>query len=41
MGILIKNGRVIDAETNTDRIMDLYVQDGVIKLISEDIEPVV
>ena len=38
MGILIKNGRVIDAETNTDRIMDLYVQDGVIKLISEDIE---
>lgn len=28
--ILIKNGRVIDAGTNTDKITDVYVKDGII-----------
>ena len=28
MGILIKNGRIIDPLSNRDEIADLYVEDG-------------
>ncbi|MDO5136454.1 MAG: dihydroorotase [Eubacteriales bacterium] len=38
MGILIKGGRVIDAATDTDKILDVYLDDGVIKKVGEDLE---
>ena len=35
--ILIKNGRVIDPEAGTDRIMDLYLSDGTVKRVAKNI----
>lgn len=37
MGILIRGGRVIDAATDLDKKMDLYLEDGVIREIGEDL----
>ncbi len=31
MGILIKNGRVIDPDTRLDEIADVYIEDGIIQ----------
>lgn len=38
MTILIKNGRVLNPSENLDKIMDIYIQDGVIKEKGENIE---
>ena len=38
MGVLIRGGRVIDAATNTDKVMDLYLDDGVIQEIGENLQ---
>lgn len=35
--LLIKNGRVIDAGTNTDKITDVYVKDGIIGEVGDDL----
>ena len=35
MNILIKNGRVIDPATKTDKISDLYIEAGKIKEIKD------
>ena len=39
MNILIKNGRVIDPATKTDKISDLYIEAGKIKEIKDEITP--
>ena len=39
MNILIKNGRVIDPATKTDKISDLYIEAGKIKEIKDEINP--
>lgn len=36
--ILIKNGRVVDPVTNTDKIMDVLIKDNKIAEVSEHIE---
>ena len=36
--ILIKNGRVLNPSENLDKVMDIYVQDGIIKEKTENIE---
>lgn len=38
MSILIKNGRVLNPSENIDKVMDIYVEDGIIKEKSESIE---
>ena len=38
MSLLIKNGRIIDPANKIDKVMDLLVQDGVVKMVSENIE---
>ncbi len=38
MGVLIRGGHVIDAATNTDKVMDLYLDDGVIQEIGENLQ---
>lgn len=38
MTILIKNGRVLNPSENMDKVMDIYVEDGVIKEKAEGIE---
>lgn len=38
MTILIKNGRVLNPSENMDKVIDIYVEDGVIKEKSESIE---
>lgn len=38
MGILIRGGRIIDAVTNTDKVGDVYLDDGVIKEIGEKLQ---
>lgn len=38
MTILIKNGRVLNPADNMDKISDVYVEDGIIKDVSENIE---
>lgn len=38
MAILIKNGRVINPSENLDNVMDIYVEDGVIKEKAETID---
>ena len=38
MTILIKNGRVINPSENLDNVMDIYVEDGVIKEKAETID---
>lgn len=38
MKTLIKNGRVIDPSQNIDAIMDLLVEDGVIKEVAAEIK---
>ena len=37
MKLLIKNGRIIDPETQTDKVMDLLIEDRFIKAWGEDI----
>ncbi len=37
MGILIRGGRIIDAATDTDKIGDIYLEDGVIAQIGENL----
>ena len=39
MGILIQNGRVIDASTQMDRITDIYLKDGIVAAVGEGIRP--
>lgn len=38
MGILIRRGRIIDAATNTDMVGDVYLDDGIIQEIGEQLE---
>ena len=38
MGILIKNGRIIDPLSNRDEIADLYVEDGKVSQVGKNIE---
>lgn len=38
MGILIRGGRIVDAATNTDKIADIYLEDGKIACIGEKLE---
>lgn len=38
MKLLIKNGNVIDPATNTDEVLDVLVEDGVIKKVAPSIE---
>ncbi len=38
MKLLIKNGKVIDPATNTDEVLDVLVEDGVIKSVAPSIE---
>ena len=38
MTILIKNGRVINRSENLDKVMDIFVEDGIIKEKAESIE---
>ncbi len=35
MGILIKNGRVIDPDTRLDEIADVYIEDGIIQKVGK------
>lgn len=37
MNILIKGGRVMDPKTNFDQITDVYIEDGVIKIIGDNL----
>lgn len=37
MTILIKNGRVLDPANNIDKILDIYVEDGVIQAVGENL----
>ena len=39
MGILIRNGRVVDAASQTDRVMDVYIEDGQICAVKDNLEP--
>lgn len=38
MTILIKNGRLINPSENLDKVMDIFVEDGIIKEKAESIE---
>lgn len=38
MSILIKNGYVLDPKTKTEGIKDIYIEDGIIKEVSSNIE---
>ena len=38
MGILIRQGRIIDAATQTDKVGDIYIEDGVIREIGDKLE---
>jgi dihydroorotase len=38
MSLMIKNGRVLNPETNTDKIADIYIENGVIKEIGEHLK---
>ena len=38
MTILIKNGRVLNPSENMDKVMDIYVQDGMIQERAENIQ---
>lgn len=38
MTILIKNGRILNPSENMDKVMDIYVQDGVIQKKAENIQ---
>ncbi len=37
MRILIKGGRVIDPKTGTDQVLDLYIENGIIEDVGEDL----
>ena len=37
MKLLIKNGNIIDPATNTDEVLDVLVEDGVIKKVAPSI----
>lgn len=37
MRILIKGGRVIDPKTNTDKVLDIYIENGVIEEVGENL----
>ncbi len=38
MKIIIKGGRVIDPKTNLDKVADVYINDGIIEKIAENID---
>lgn len=38
MSILIKNGRVIDPDTKTDEVLDMYIEDDKIEAVGKDLE---
>lgn len=38
MSILIKNGRVIDPDTKTDEVLDMYIADDKIEAVGKDLE---
>lgn len=38
MTILIKNGRVLNPSENMDKVMDIYVRDGMIQERAENIQ---
>lgn len=38
MKIIIKGGRVIDPKTNLDKVTDVYINDGIIEKIAENID---
>lgn len=38
MGILIKNGRLIDPKTEIDEILDILIEDNIVKRIGSDID---
>lgn len=38
MSILIKNGRVLDPANSRDAILDIFVEDGIIQTVAENIE---
>ena len=33
MSLMIKGGRVLDPATDTDKIADIYIEDGIVKKI--------
>lgn len=39
MGILIRGGRIVDAATNTDKIADIYLDEGRIAQIGQNLKP--
>ena len=38
MQILIKNGRLLDPESRTDRVTDVLIEDGKVTAIDEDLK---
>lgn len=38
MSVLIKNGRVLNPATNTDEVMDVFVENGVVTKLEKDIQ---
>lgn len=38
MGILIQGGRVVDAATDTDKVTDIYLEDGIISKIGDKLK---
>lgn len=38
MGILIRGGRILDAATDTDKVGDVYLKDGIIAAIGENLK---
>lgn len=38
MGILIQNGRVLDPATKTDKVCDVYLEEGIIRKVEEKLE---
>ena len=38
MSVLIKNGRVINPATNTDEVLDVLVEDGIVSKLEKDIK---
>ena len=38
MQILIKNGRLLDPESGTDKVTDVLIEDGVVTMIGADLK---
>lgn len=38
MNLIINNGRILDPSTNTDTVGDIYVEDGIIKEVGQDLD---